>query len=176
MSRFLFRRLAAYALDMATLFAVLAPLGFAVQRALGIGQADVTGLGIYLAAVLTFSVPSWAYFALADASARGQTLGKRALGLRASGVEGERVGRGRALGRTAVKLAPWEGVHVAAFVLPAVGAPAGAQGAAFAAVYLALGATLAVAWRSGGSRSLHDLAAGTRVVPTAEPARPLASV
>lgn len=162
MPSLLTRRIGAYLIDNAALFAVLAPLGVAVSIGLSIDRGEVTPGGIYTALVLNFSIPVWLYFALADVSASGATLGKRALGLRTDGAS-----PGRALVRTAIKLAPWETVHLAAFGLPALGAPVWTQGVGFGLAYAGLAVLVGVAWRTGGERSLHDLAAGTRVVRTA---------
>ena len=163
MTSLLFRRIGAYVLDIAALFTVLAPLGFALSRALGLDRGAVTPGGVYLALVLNFSLPVWTYFTLADASAGGATLGKRLLGLRTETQDGARPGLARAFSRTAVKLAPWETVHLAAFGLAALGAAEGVQWAGMGLAYLAMAVYMGVAWRSGGAQSVHDWVASTRV-------------
>src|SRR5262245_20710678 len=111
MPRLLIRRATAFCVDILLLAAVLFPLAFLVRAALGWPPASATGLEVWLAAVLVYSVPTWAYFVLSDRSARGATLGKRLFGLRVVRTTGERVGVARALARTAVKLLPWETAH-----------------------------------------------------------------
>lgn len=156
------RRLAAYALDVALLFVVLAPAGWLVQRALGVEPAS--GRDVWYALLAGFSLPAWAYFAAADASATGATWGKRRLRLRVARADGGRPRAGRALLRTAVKLLPWELAHLAAFGLaPADGSFSGLQGAG-----LVLANVLALTWlasctASGGRRAVHDVLAGTVV-------------
>ena len=160
--RTLLRRLAAYAIDVVILAAVLVPLAFGLQ--LLIGYRPDTGVGVWLASLATISVPSWVYFTLSDASTRGATLGKRLLGLRASSLDGGRIGLGRALVRTAIKLIPWELTHLTLFALsPELGSFTGLQIGFLWVVYGLFAIYLVVAVRNRGERSVHDLAAGTAV-------------
>ena len=158
-------RLAAYAVDIAVLAAVLVPLAFALQTVTGF--RPTTGVGVWLASVLMISVPSWTYFTVSDASASGATLGKRLLGIAVVASDGApRVGAGRAVVRTAVKLAPWELTHLTMFALsPALGTFSALQIALLWIVYALLAIYLAVALRNRGERSVHDLVAGTAVRP-----------
>jgi uncharacterized RDD family membrane protein YckC len=83
-------------------------------------------------------------------------------------ADGRRASRRRVAVRTAVKLLPWQIAHLA--VTRAVGAVPGrhAQQAAKAGFGAALGlAALSAACAAGRAdgRALHDLVAGTRVVP-----------
>lgn len=156
------RRLAAYAIDVVILAAILIPLAFGTQ--LVIGYRPDTGVGVWLASLATISVPSWLYFTLSDASSRGATLGKRLLGLRATTVDGERVGLGRALARTAIKLVPWELTHLTFFALsPQLGTFTGMQLGLLWVVYGLFAVYLVVALRHRGERSVHDLVVGTVV-------------
>lgn len=160
--RALIRRLAAYAIDVALLAAVLIPLTFAIQAVTG--YTATNGLGVWIASILTISVPSWTYFAVADTSASGATLGKRILGLHTRAVGGDRLGPVRALGRTAVKLAPWELTHFAMFGLSEdLGTFTTVQIVLLSSVYVLMAAYLIVALRHAGERSLHDLVAGSAV-------------
>ena len=160
--RTLLRRLAAYAIDVVILAAVLVPLAFGLQ--LLIGYRPDTGVGVWLVSLATISVPSWVYFTLSDASTRGATLGKRLLGLRASSLDGGRIGLGRALARTAIKLIPWELTHLTLFALsPELGSFTGLQIGFLWVVYGLFAIYLVVAVRNRGERSVHDLAAGTAV-------------
>lgn len=156
------RRLAAYAIDITLLAAVLIPLAFGIQQVFG--YRPDTGVGVWLASLAAISLPSWAYFALSDASSGGATLGKRLLGLRASAVDGGRIGLGRALARTAVKLVPWELTHLTFFALaPQLGTFSGLQLGLLWVVYGLFAVYLIVALRYGGERSVHDLVVGTAV-------------
>ncbi len=159
----LLRRTGAYLLDIAVLFLVLAPLGFVVQRLLGISP-PATALEVYVTLVFNFSVPAWAYFTISDHTPRGATLGKRLLGLRTQTQNGERVGLGRAFGRTAVKMVPWEIAHASSFLFaPALGEFTIWNGIGLGVSYALSFGYLFMAWRTQGQRSMHDRVAGTRV-------------
>lgn len=108
------KRVAAYLIDIVLLFAVLGPLGQLVQWSMGISPR--TGPEIWLSIIWNFSVPSWLYFIVSDTSSGGATIGKRLLGIKVSADTG-RMGFARSLLRTAVKLSPWELVHVSMFAL-----------------------------------------------------------
>ena len=56
------------------------------------------------------SLPLWLYYSLFESSARQATIGMRLLGLRVTGLNGERISFGRALLRTVVKLIPFESI------------------------------------------------------------------
>ncbi len=75
MSSLFARRIVAYGADCLLLFAVLAPLGGAVQWALGVVPTDAPAL--YGTLLLNFSLPAWAYFVWGDRSRRGATWGAR---------------------------------------------------------------------------------------------------
>ena len=116
--------------------------------------------------VLNFSLPAWTYFALADHSRGGATLGKRLLSLSTQAEVGGRVGLGRALARTAIKMVPWEKAHASAFLLaPALGELAVGNYVGIGVSYVLSFAYLLVAWCTRGRRSVHDLVASTRVIP-----------
>ena len=71
MPRLLIRRAGAYLVDIVLLFSVLVPVGQLARLALGWPlPSSPTGLGVWLASALNFSVPTWTYFVLSDSSAR----------------------------------------------------------------------------------------------------------
>ena len=166
MSWLLIRRVTAFFVDIVLLFLVLAPIGFLVLTALGGPPASPSGPEVWLAIVLNFSVPTWTYFVWSDRSVRGATLGKWLLGVRVVRVMGGRLGMAQALTRTAVKLLPWETVHLSAFALSVdftvlelrqvIGLSI-ANG--LAVLYF-----VAAAW-TRGRRSVHDYVAATAVCP-----------
>ena len=157
------RRALAYA-DIAILFALLGPAGFLVQQA--IGYSPSSGQEIWGVLVLNFSIPAWIYFWLSDASARGATIGKRIFRIRVVGIDGQAFGAGRALARTAIKLLPWELVHLSAFALSEdLDAFSIIQSVGLTAANLLLLFYLWLAFVSRGRRSVHDVLADTRVVP-----------
>jgi len=160
--RHLSRRLAAYAIDIVILAAVLIPLAFGIHALTG--YRPDTGIGVWLASVAEISVPSWAYFTISDMSPGGATLGKRLLGLQVRSADGSRIGLGRALLRTAIKLAPWELTHLTFFALsPQLGTFTDLQLGLLIVVYVLFAVYLVVALRNGGARSVHDLVADTVV-------------
>ncbi len=166
LGRDLTRRSVAFLIDIALLFAALAPTGWLVGRLAHV-RAE-TGREIWLASVLNFSVPVWLYFILLDGSPRRGTLGKRLLHL---GVvdepDGGPVPLPRNALRTLFKLAPWEIAHVSAFALSeSMDDLTATQVAGLVLGNVLAGAYLAVALATRGRRSVHDFAAGTAVVRT----------
>jgi uncharacterized RDD family membrane protein YckC len=89
------RRVAAVLIDGLLLAAVTAPLTAAMvddpYRWGGPGNVLSSAIG-------------WLYFALMESSSRQATLGKMALGIRVTDLEGERIGFGRATGRYFAKI------------------------------------------------------------------------
>lgn len=162
------RRVAAYLLDILVLFGVLAPAGQIILRLFD--ALPRTGPAIARVVLWNFSLPAWLYFILSDGSAAGATLGKRLLKLQTRTVNGERLSLGRALARTAVKLLPWELVHLSAFALSTgLGQFSPAQVAGLVAANLLTVVYLGVAVATRGRRSVHDYVAGTLVRPAPAP-------
>ena len=153
------RRSAAYILDIFMLFPVLGGLSFLVQWMFNITP---TGIGIYYATILSFSLPIWIYFTLAAASQRRGTIGKMLTRVKVEEIEGERLSVPRAFGRTAVKLIPWELVHFAGFALPD-GSALQAWGIIIANALMLIYFGVFVA--TSGSRSVHDYVIGSHVAP-----------
>ncbi len=166
MPRLLIRRVTAYVVDIILLFFVLAPVGQLVRLIIGWPVASPRGQEVWLATVLNFSLPTWTYFVWSDSSARGATVGKRLLGLHVVRVAGGPVRIVRALARTAVKLLPWEAVHLSAFGLSTD--PGGFEFRQVIGLTIANGLMLlyvVVAVCTGGRRSVPDYVARTAVCP-----------
>ena len=113
----------------------------------------------------TVSVPTWAYFTLMERSSWQATVGKRLAGIRVTDIRGDRIGFGRALLRTIVKLLPWEITHLS-LLLPtpmwSEGPSASLRpGLIVANVLLLL--YIATALLTPRKQSVHDLVAGTVV-------------
>lgn len=162
--QFSLKRIGAYLIDIVLLFVVLAPLSLLAQRALDITpQSEVE---VWIAAVMSFSIPAWLYFMLSDHSAAGATVGKRLLRLRVTTETHGPVSLARALLRTAVKLLPWELAHIFGFALAGVVGP-GVQNAGLIAANLLVVVYLVVLLLYRGRRSVHDLVVKTQVVPAA---------
>lgn len=108
----LWQRFAAAFLDGIITQAIGAALGFAVGTIAGPmiaragtpaeAQAAVTALGVGLQ-VVGFVI-GWLYYALQESSAAQATLGKRAIGLRVTDLEGRRISFARATGRFFAKI------------------------------------------------------------------------
>ena len=158
------RRVGAYLLDIMLLFVVLGPLGFAAQQL--IAWTPVTGPEIWHTLLLNFSLPVWLYFIVCESSPRGATIGKRLVGLRVQRTDAAKPGRLQIVLRTAVKLAPWELVHVASFALASAdGRFTTLQASLLAMAWMLMLVYLLWVWRTAGRRGPHDRLAGTTVVP-----------
>ncbi len=153
------RRAGAYVVDIVILFAVMFPLGWAVVL-LG-GFSPSSGVQIWEATLINFSIPAWTYFCLSDSVWGGQTLGKRMLKVRVIGPSGLPPRIGRALLRTAVKLLPWELAHIGGFALQ--GYPV-IQWVSIGVSNLLILIYLAALIPTKGRRSIHDWVARTQVV------------
>jgi uncharacterized RDD family membrane protein YckC len=157
------RRLAAYGIDVLVLAAMLLPLAFGIAALLGTQR--MTGPDVWLRQLVSISVPAWTYFVITDRLGRGRSIGKRMLGLATRGLDGAAPSWAAAVVRTALKLLPWELIHVAFFAMaesfvriePAQLVVAGSS-------YVIMLAYVAVALGTGGTRSVPDFAASTRVV------------
>jgi uncharacterized RDD family membrane protein YckC len=154
------RRILAYTVDIVLLFLALAPAATLVERLLGL--APQTPGQVWVAIVLSFSIPAWTYFVLCDSSRSGATLGKRIFGLHTTRRDGGRLNFLKALGRTAVKLLPWEMAHIFGFAIADQVGPVVQLIGLIAANVLTL-VYLIICLATGGRRSLHDLLAATIV-------------
>jgi len=173
------RRLVAFALDYAVIAAYLGLLtlaSLAARRAFGLAMQPPATLPERLRAhavgFATLTLPVALYFAGMEATPRGATLGKRALGLRVVTVRGDRVPPGRALLRAGVKFVPWELAHTTLWQLPGAFTAVATPGIPH---YFGFGLSCLLAgWYSlalfiGGRRTPYDHAAGTRVVAARSP-------
>jgi uncharacterized RDD family membrane protein YckC len=128
--------------------------------------------GTAVAQLLGFAVlvlPVGIYLWATESSRWQATIGKRALGMRVVTLDGARPGRGRILGRTAVKLLPWEWAHFWVWQLMAIVLTGGTEfpgwliAGLISSQLLPVAYVLCVALQRDG-RGPHDLVAGTRVV------------
>lgn len=131
------RRFAAYAIDYALLFLASALLGI-VATQLDVLPDDAPQLSAFVLAGYLL------YCALLESSRRQATLGKIALGLKVTGLHGERIGFGRAVARFVARL--------------------------LSVLTLCLGYLLIVVTKR--RQGLHDVIAGTLVAYDATPHRP----
>ncbi len=156
------RRAGAFLLDILIIFGICAPSGYLIQRLFG--YSPQTGPAIWFTILWNFSLPSWIYFFWSDRSKNGKTVGKRLFKLKVKARTSERLGWGRALARTAIKLLPWEIIHISAFALSKeLGTFTHLQYIGFMT-----GNTLAFAYfltsaLTQGKRTIYDLILGTEI-------------
>lgn len=98
------RRVAAYIIDTIILNIAMSivggMLGVGVVQMMGIDPSGQAGLGAGYLGFIAFSfVGQWLYFALLEASAWQGTLGKKALSMTVTDLDGNRISFGRATGR-----------------------------------------------------------------------------
>jgi uncharacterized RDD family membrane protein YckC len=164
----LVHRLAAYLVDILVLFAAILITQFGLEVLTG-GWALrwlTSGLRIQGWVWLSVSLPTYLYFALSESSVRRATPGKRLLGLQVTDLAGKRIGFGRALLRTIVKLIPWEVTHLSLFLPTPIfldGQGGFLPGLITANVLIVV--YLAVVVITAGQRGIHDLVVGTMVLP-----------
>lgn len=159
-------RLGAYAIDCSLAFAVLVipQIGLSIITGGASSGWLKTGPQLEVWVLSTVSLPVWLYFVLSERSAYQATIGKRLLGLYVTDLDGHRIGFGRALLRTAVKMIPWELTHLSLFFpTPVMFDASSGFRPALALVYLLMALYLAAVIISPRNRSIHDFAAGTVV-------------
>jgi uncharacterized RDD family membrane protein YckC len=166
------RRLFAFVLDCAVILGyagLLAAVTLAAGRITGFGARPPSTLAGRFAghavAALVLTLPALLYLAASEASARGASLGKHALGLRVVDRGGGPLPFTRSLLRSALKLLPWELAHTALWHTP--GWPAQAQPGA--ATWIGVGLCYALtAWYVaslfvGSGRTPYDRLASARI-------------
>lgn len=163
------RRLLAALLDyfvvlswLVALAAIFVPLYVAGFR-VWVDHADVIA---FAASV----VPVWLYLTTTESRAAGATWGKRWAGLRVVGPFGRRAHPARIAVRNAVKLVPWQLAHLGVVALLSSRDTATLVSPAIAwlpisATYALVGLSVALMFLRDDHAALHDLIAGTRVVP-----------
>ncbi|EES74940.1 MULTISPECIES: RDD family protein [Paenibacillus] len=163
------KRLFAYWIDFTMLAVILVSLQWLINAAAsGFPFDDFDkGIEIELWVLATMSLPVWSFFTVMELR-DGQTFGKKWLNLRVTNRRGEPIRLWQALARTAVRLLPWEMTH-AIILVPepwwSVETPAHPGW-----IYLPNGLMivyLVILFSTKGSRTCHDLVAGTKVNPSA---------
>lgn len=128
-----------------------------------------------LLAFLVTVVPVTVYFAWSEASEWGATWGKRRVGLRVVDVSGAPLGRGQALGRSALKFIPWQMAHTAMVHIPgfpmAPGEPPTWTLVLLAMMWLIVGVYLVGLLGIAGGRTMYDRLSGSWVVSDSQHVR-----
>ena len=163
------RRLGAYAVDAVLLFVTFGLLlgsAFSFVFYLTVGFEWMQNGWLFWAYVFTVvSLPLWLYYSLFESGVRKATIGMRLLGLRVTGLNGERISFGRALLRTVVKLIPFEFNHAVMFLpVPMASEPNPAFRPGFILVGVLMIVYLASVILTRRKQSIHDLVAGMLVV------------
>jgi len=155
------RRSCAYVFDVVLLFAVLAPSVLLIEVIFGFQPSSNSE--VWIAAVMSFSIPTWSYFLFSDRSSNGMTVGKRLLKVKVISQNQNGINFGRALLRTAIKLLPWELAHIFGFALADfVSQTAFSAGLITANILIII--YLVILVLHAGKQSLHDFFARTEVV------------
>ena len=159
------RRLPAFAVDQLLLGTIFQAFYWGLDAASNYGAASWTGSELWTVVFVGVSMPTYLYFSWMESSAWGATLGKRLFGLRVIDLDGQRIGFGRALGRTIVKCIPWEVVHYTICFPEPIDFTAneGMRKGILVAWILLFAYALTVAFRAR-RQAPHDLVAGTLVV------------
>ena len=147
-----------------TQWLVLVPL----RQSLGVEESwFYTGTNTEVYTLLTASLPFWLYLIFTQSSARQATLGMSAFQIRVVSLLGtETITRSQALVRTAILLLPWEVAHISNnFPEPMWYSDNPGFRIGFAIVPILIIIYLFVAIKRQDRRSVHDLVAGTIVVP-----------
>jgi uncharacterized RDD family membrane protein YckC len=95
------RRFVAYIIDVIIVYIVSIAAGFVIGVVLGFARVNSDIIGV-AGGVLGFAI-GILYWAVQESSEAQATLGKRALGMRVTDLNGQRISFGRALGRTFAK-------------------------------------------------------------------------
>ena len=155
------RRSGAYIFDVVLLFVVLAPTAFLIKSIFGFQPASNSE--VWIAAVMSFSIPAWSYFLFSDLSQNGMTVGKRLLKVKVISTNSDELTFVRALLRTAIKLLPWELAHIFGFALvDSINQTAVSAGLITANLLIIIYLVILVI--NAGKLSFHDIFAKTEVV------------
>lgn len=171
----LWPRVLAFAVDYLPISAYLVALVVIalVARVAAPGMVSVlfgNPLSGELTGFVLITLPVTLYFALLESSAWQATWGKRRLGLRVTRTDGQRLSRGRSLGRTALKFVPWELAHACIWQVSFAGPrPSPLIFAGFALVWLLVGANLASLVASRKHQTIYDWLSGALVVRAGSP-------
>jgi uncharacterized RDD family membrane protein YckC/Tfp pilus assembly major pilin PilA len=130
------RRAAAYVVDSLIYVVICIALGAVLGVALALGHASKHGSGTVVLIYTLASLIGLLYWPLQESSRHQATLGKRALGIKVTDLDGQRISFGRAFGR-------WLGKFLSGLI--------------FHVGYMMAGFTKR-------KQALHDMLAGTRVV------------
>ena len=114
---------------------------------------------------LVITLPVSLYFALFEASPRQATWGKQRVRLKVTDLAGRRVSHARSLGRTALKLVPWELAHACIWQISfATDRSSPVYAVGFSVVWFLVAVNVLSMLASPRRQTLYDRIAGTLVV------------
>jgi uncharacterized RDD family membrane protein YckC len=161
-------RVLAYAVDVILLFIAIpltlgAVCAFVLYLTVGFDWMQ-NGFLFWLYVFLTVSIPCWLYYSLSESSARQATPGMRLFGLQVTGTDGKRIGFGRALLRTIIKLLPFEINHLVMFLPTPIWSDPNPGFRVWFVVHVLMILYFATMFLTQRRQSVHDLVAETVVV------------
>ncbi len=150
------------ALAVASLLLTLGPFGSDWSGLLS------TPLRKDLLAFLATVLPVATYFTWNEGSAAGATWGKRRVGLKVVDLDGQPLGKRRALVRSVVKFVPWQMAHTALFNIPgfpmATGNPPNWTVWLLGGMWVVVAAYLVGLTPLSGGRTIYDRLSASQVI------------
>jgi uncharacterized RDD family membrane protein YckC len=125
------------------------------------------GSGVLTANLVAFALsvfPVWLYLSVSESMACHATWGKRRMRVRVARRDGWPPDRRRIVVRNVVKLLPWQLAHIGVIPL-LIGGAASLTWVPIVGAYALVGVSIALVLLRRDRAALHDLLAGTRVVP-----------
>lgn len=167
-------RIKAFMFDYLLILGYLVALGI-VGMLLTLGPVGSEWSGFFssplrkgLLAFFTTVLPVVTYFAWNEGSAVGATWGKRRVGLKVVGLDGQRLGRSQALVRSVVKFVPWQMAHTALLHIPGLpmspGDPPDWTVWLLGGMWVVVAAYLVGLTRLTGGRTIYDRLSGSQVI------------
>jgi uncharacterized RDD family membrane protein YckC len=159
-------RAVAFFIDIGIIYALGFLISMVLQQLLGVA---VTPFEAYTRAVMSFSVPFWIYSIGNDFSRSGSTIGKKIMKIHVVTIEGMRIRLHQAIFRTAIKVIPWEMVHLSFFGLSeGWGSFSIAQMISTVITYILIFVYVIVTIKTKGIKGIHDLISKTQVKRVAD--------
>jgi uncharacterized RDD family membrane protein YckC len=154
-------RAVAFFIDIAILYPIGFVIGFVLIQILG---EPVTTFEVYIRAIMSFSIPVWIYSIGNDFSKSGSTIGKKIMKIHVVTLEKERLRFHQAISRNAIKLIPWEMVHLSFFGLSeGWGTFTITQMISVVITYVLIFLYIIVMIRKKGVKGIHDIVSHTQV-------------
>lgn len=154
-------RAVAFLIDIGILFPIGYLIAILLIQILGV---PVTPFEMYIRAIICFSIPFWIYSIGNDFSKSGSTIGKRIMKIHVVTLEKERLRLYQAIFRTAIKLIPWEMVHLSFFGLSEEwGTFSIVQMISIVITYVLIFLYIFVMIKTRGVKGIHDLVSHTQV-------------